>query len=187
MKTTKGKYTISTTDIRTCVAKILFWMYLSCSWIKDMKSVLAIFNREEKNTERASYLQRCNNKHQTCLFEVPQFLGCWDSVRDFRLWPPSSNPLMAVCAMRMGCRHTLNNCRHTPYRHTYTYNHMVQICLQGKAGPRNTMRTLPHIVEARKMVKRHPINLPAHPGVCRHRVIVEIGVARWLPRERQRQ
>ena len=72
--------------------------------------------------------------------------------------------------MRMGCRHTLNNCRHTPYRHTYTYNHMVQICLQGKAGPRNTMRTLPHIVEARKMVKRHPINLPAHPGVCRHRV-----------------
>ena len=106
LKTTKGKYIISTIDIRTCVAKILFWMSLSCSWIKDMKSVLAIFNSKKKNTERASYLQRCNNKHQTCLFEVPQILGCWDSVRDFRLWPPSSNPLMAVCAMRMGCHPT---------------------------------------------------------------------------------
>ena len=63
LKTTRGKYIISTTYVRTCVGELLFWMSLSCSWIKDMKSVLVIFNSQIKITERASYLHRCDNNH----------------------------------------------------------------------------------------------------------------------------
>ena len=53
-KATRSKYTINTTNVRTCVAKSFFGMSLSCSWIKDMKSVLANFNSKKKIIEHAS-------------------------------------------------------------------------------------------------------------------------------------
>ena len=54
LKATRSKYTINTTNVRTCVANFFFGMSLSCSWIKDMKSVLANFNSKKKIIEHAS-------------------------------------------------------------------------------------------------------------------------------------
>ena len=87
------------------------------------------FSTAEKYAHmNASYPQRFNNQSQTYLFKGPPIVGWWESFRFFRIWPPTSKPLMAVCAMRMGYRLTPQSYRITPAWVWTTWGHMIKIC-----------------------------------------------------------